>query len=278
MKTYFKIVTTLILTLSIISCKGENKPDMKADDSKNKQTSQSAVVAPQLKVQKVEVVRKFEHDKNAFTQGFVFFKGFLYESTGLKGESTLRKLNPETGKILKNISIEDDYFAEGITIFDSKIYQITWVNGKCLIYNSNDFTRKNIFTYAGEGWGITNDEKSLIMSDGTNVLRFRNPETFEIEKSIAVVDADMNPVHYLNELEMINGEIWANIWQLDKIVRIEPITGKVLGWIDISSLREYLKFSDKVDVLNGIAWDSKNDRIYLTGKYWPWIFEVKLVD
>jgi len=231
-----------------------------------------------MKIQKVEVLSKFEHDPNSFTQGLQYFNGFLYESTGLKGESSLRKIDPATGRVLRQTNLEGEYFAEGLTIFKKRIYQITWTNNVCFVYDIDNFKQLKTFRYSGEGWGLTNDGKSIIMSDGTNMLKFINPETFELEKSIAVVDAEMNPVHYLNELEMLNGEIWANIWQSDKIVRIDPKTGTVFGWIDLSPLRSFVKMTDRIDVLNGIAYDTTHDKIYVTGKYWSWIFEVKILD
>jgi len=277
MYKYIQIFAYLLFVSAIVSCNGKDRQETKSAEQEKK-VVQNQKPAPVMKIQKVEVLSKFEHDPNSFTQGLQYFNGFLYESTGLKGESSLRKIDPATGRVLRQTNLEGEYFAEGLTIFKKRIYQITWTNNVCFVYDIDNFKQLKTFRYSGEGWGLTNDGKSIIMSDGTNMLKFINPETFELEKSIAVVDAEMNPVHYLNELEMLNGEIWANIWQSDKIVRIDPKTGTVFGWIDLSPLRSFVKMTDRIDVLNGIAYDTTHDKIYVTGKYWSWIFEVKILD
>ncbi|MCX7879290.1 MAG: glutaminyl-peptide cyclotransferase [Ignavibacteria bacterium] len=228
------------------------------------------------KIYQIEVIRKIPHDNDAFTQGLVFHNGFLYESTGEYGKSSLRKINPATGKVEKKIQLENHLFAEGMAIHDNKIFLLTWQNNQILILDPQTFNYIKRVDFLGEGWGLTNlDEKFLVQSDGTNILKIVNPETFQIEGKLMVTDKSA-PVANLNELENIEGDIWANIWMKDLIAVIDLLNGKVKFWIDVSSLRNFLKPNDDVDVINGIAYDKQNKRIFLTGKYWPYIFEVKL--
>jgi len=220
-----------------------------------------------------KVVKTYPHDPNAFTQGLIFLDGFLYEGTGLNGRSGLRKVNLETGKVLQQKPIEEQYFGEGITDWGNELVQITWQNGVGFVYDRATFQRKKQFKYGGEGWGITHDSTRLIMSDGSPVLRFLDPVTQAETGRIVVLDG-RRPIANLNELEYVNGEIWANVWQTFRIARISPQTGQVLGWIDFSGI---MKESTDVDVMNGIAYDAKRDRLFVTGKLWPKIFEVKIV-
>ena len=220
-----------------------------------------------------KVVKTYPHDPNAFTQGLIFLDGFLFEGTGLNGRSGLRKVDLETGKVLRQKQIEEQYFGEGITDWGDELVQITWQSGVGFVYDRATFQRKKQFKYGGEGWGITHDSSRLIMSDGSPVLRFLDPATHVETGRIVVLDG-RRPIANLNELEYVKGEIWANIWQTFRIARISPQTGQVLGWIDFSGI---LKESADIDVMNGIAYDAKRDRLFVTGKLWPKIFEVKIV-
>jgi glutaminyl-peptide cyclotransferase len=221
------------------------------------------------------IVNIFPHDPQAFTQGLLFDRGFLYESTGLNGRSTLRKVEIETGKVLQSISLPSRFFGEGLTLFGGRLIQLTWRSGTAFVYDLEDFGKIREFAYEGEGWGLTSDGSALVMSDGSARLRFLDPETFSEIRQIEVRDQG-NPVPFLNELEMIQGEIFANIWQKDVVARIAPATGQVLGWIDLSDLRNALGPVRGVDVLNGIAYDREHNRIFVTGKLWPKLFELEL--
>jgi glutamine cyclotransferase len=224
------------------------------------------------------VINTFLHDPNAFTQGLVFQDSIFYEGTGLYGESNIRKVTPSSGAVLEQKSIDSRFFGEGITIFGDRLYQLTWKSGVCFVYNKNTFELQTQFAYPTEGWGLTHDGQKLIMSDGTNIIYFRNPETFEEIGRIEVTDNN-SPVTYLNELEYIKGQIFANVWQTDRIAQIDPTTGKVTGWINLAGL---LTTTDRqqyrVDVLNGIAYDVSTDRLFVTGKWWPKLFEIKLTE
>jgi len=224
---------------------------------------------------KVKVVRTYPHDTSAFTQGLIYHNDLLYESTGLKFFSTLKKTDLEKNKVLKSIKIPGNYFAEGISIVGNKIYMLTWETNVCLVYDLKTFEQIGSFDYYGEGWGLTYDGNALIMSDGTNNLRFLNPEDFQILRALNVQDNN-RPIQNLNELEYINGEIWANIWMTNNIIKIDPNNGNVTAWIDLSDLLGYLDKSKKIDVLNGIAFDKKTNRLFVTGKLWPLIFEITL--
>ncbi len=221
-----------------------------------------------------EVVHNFPHDTNAFTQGLVFLDGALHESTGLKCQSTLRKVELETGKVLKQVEVPARYFAEGLALLNGKLYQLTWQDGKGFVYDLDSFRLEMEFTYAGEGWGLTTDGRSLIQSDGTDQLRFIDPITFEVKRTLSVSDQG-RPVNRLNELEYIKGEIFANVWGTDLVVRIDPATGKVNGIIDFTGLLSR-QDRERTEVLNGIAYDPKGDRLFVTGKLWPKLFEVRL--
>lgn len=227
-----------------------------------------------IPVYRYRIVNTFPHDKNAFTQGLEYHNGYLYESTGLKGESSLRKVELRTGRILRIHRLAPEYFGEGMTILGDRIYQLTWQNGICFVYDLNTFRQITQFRYYGEGWGLTNDGKYLIMSDGSDTITFRDPETFAEVRKIRV-RANGKPVEMLNELEYIEGEIWANIWYSDMIARIDPQTGIVRAWIDMEGLPVPNRTSE--DVLNGIAYDRQNKRIFVTGKRWSKLFEIELV-
>ncbi|MEE8249678.1 MAG: glutaminyl-peptide cyclotransferase [Gammaproteobacteria bacterium] len=222
-----------------------------------------------------EIVATIPHEPTAFTQGLVIHDGRLYESTGQYGESTLRRLELATGRVEKQIALSSAYFGEGITIFGERLYQLTWQNNLALVYDVETFDRVGAYRYDGEGWGLTHDGTHLIVSDGSAAIRFHNPETFEVVRRLVVL-ADGQPVGSLNELEYINGEIWANLWYQDRIARISPETGAVLGWIDLSGLYPRSRRASE-DVLNGIAYDAETDRLYVTGKNWPWLYQIAVV-
>jgi len=223
-----------------------------------------------------QVVNIYPHDRNAFTQGLVFENGFLYEGTGLYGRSTLRRVDLETGNILQIYELPDYYFGEGVTIYGSRLIQLSYRGNIGFVYDKNSFELIREFYYPTEGWGLAYDGKRLIMSDGTSTLHFLHPETFEEIGRIEVSDND-TPVTALNELEYVQGEIYANVWLTDRIAIIAPETGQVIGWIELRGLLQPEDYSQPVDVLNGIAYDAKNGRLFVTGKLWPKLFEIELV-
>jgi glutaminyl-peptide cyclotransferase len=222
-----------------------------------------------------EVVRSYPHSTDAFTQGLEYRDGKLFESTGGDGDSSLRLVALETGKVLDKVDVPLPYFAEGLTLLNGKIYQLTWQNQVGFIYDANTLSKTGQFNYLGEGWGLTNDGQSLILSDGTNQIRFLDPGTFKVTKTIAVRDEN-RPVDSLNELEYFNGEIYANLWHNDKIVIINPQSGRVNAWIDLKGLLQAGEVSDPEAVLNGIAYDSASQRLFVTGKLWPKLFEIRI--
>jgi len=222
-----------------------------------------------------KVVKAYHHDPKAFTQGLVFDNGFLYESTGQYGESSLRRVELDTGRVLQMHELSGDLFGEGITIFGSKIIQLTWVAQRGFVYNKSSFALLQNFRYSTQGWGITTDGSRLIMSDGTANLYFLDPKTFRPLGQIEV-RTGASPVKRLNELEYINGEIYANVWMTDRIAIINPHTGQITGWIDLTGI--YTPETRNSDnVLNGIAYDIKGDRLFVTGKRWSQLFQIKLI-
>lgn len=222
-----------------------------------------------------EVVNVFPHDPRAFTQGLLFRDGYFFESTGLYGESDLRRVRPDTGEVLQLRSLSPRFFAEGLTDFGNRLIQLTWQENTGLVYDIDTFALLGTFSYPGEGWGLTNDGTHLIMSDGTPELRFLDPETFEEQRRVTVTEAG-EPVANINELAMIDGQIYANIWLIDEIVIIDPVTGRVTGRVDMRGLLPPPE-RERVDVLNGIAHDAEQDRLFVTGKLWPRLFEIRLV-
>jgi len=223
-----------------------------------------------------EVVHTYAHDSQAFTQGLIFVDGHLYESTGLKGKSSLRMLDFATGKVLQKYDLPANYFGEGLTDWGSTLIQLTWKEHTGFVYDRFSFSVLRTFQYEGEGWGLTHDETQLILSDGTSYLRFLDPRSFKETRLLLVFDEGGHPVEKLNELEYLHGEIYANIWETDEIVRISPRTGKILGRIDLSGLIDKRTLASPDAVLNGIAYDSISDRLFVTGKLWPKLFEIKI--
>ncbi|MDA8306347.1 MAG: glutaminyl-peptide cyclotransferase [Deltaproteobacteria bacterium] len=247
-----------------------NKPAVAAEAPGVSPACATHHFAPLLKF---KIIRKYPHDPEAFTQGLLFANGFLYESTGLNGRSSLRKVALKTGRVLKEYDLPPQYFGEGLALWDGSLIQLTWLNGIAFEYNSHSFALERKFRYPGQGWGLTNDKKSLIMSNGSSKLLFIDPATFTVQRSVRVLDMG-RPVRLLNELEYINGQVFANVWHEDYIARISPKTGEVTGWLDLRALRSQLPPSAKD--LNGIAYDPEKDRIFITGKLWPFLYEIKL--
>jgi glutaminyl-peptide cyclotransferase len=227
-----------------------------------------------LPIYTYKVQRVYPHDANAFTQGLHYLDGILYEGTGLNGRSSIRKVKLETGDVLQKRDLPAQYFGEGITVWHSELIQLTWQSGVAFVYDRDTFQEKRRFTYPGEGWGLTHDGTHLIMSDGSDRLRLLDPATFAERRRVQVM-AGTTALRNLNELEYVNGEVYANIWTTDFIARIAPDTGKVLGYIDLNGL---LTANERPSdgVLNGIAYDRARDRLFVTGKLWPKLFEIKV--
>ncbi len=263
------IAFTVICLFCNISHAGKSEPNLS-----NRQ-AQVHLTTDSTPVYSYKIINIYPHDGNVYTQGLVFDEGFLYEGTGIWGKSSLRRIELETGKVLKVLRLPDFIFGEGIVVFRNKIFQLTWRSKICFVYDRDSFDLLRQFSYKTEGWGITHDGERLIMSDGSSIIRFRDPETFMELGHIQVRDAN-GPVEKLNELEYVKGEIYANVWMSDRIVRIDQDTGKVKGWIDLKGLFDRKGPAEPVGVLNGIAYDAENDRLFVTGKLWPVIFEIEL--
>jgi len=224
-----------------------------------------------------QIVEAYPHDNRAFTQGLSYVDGHLYESTGRAGQSTIRKVKVETGEVVQRRALDSRLFGEGMVNWGDRLIALTYTTQIGYVFNRQTFEQLGTFRYPGEGWGLTQDGKRLIMSDGTSELRFWDPETLQETGRLSVTD-NSRPVDKLNELEWVRGEIWANIWQTNRIARIDPRTGKVVGWIDLAGLMSGVYKLDPIEeVLNGIAYDAKGDRLFVTGKNWPKLFHIKLV-
>jgi len=224
------------------------------------------------------VKNTYPHDPQAFTQGLFFKDGHLYETTGQKGQSSLRRIDLKSGKVVQKKDLAPDYFGEGSTAVGDDIVGLTWTSNVGFVYDARTFALKGRFNYKGEGWGLASDAKAVYMSDGSAEIRVLDPKTFEERRRISV-NAEGKPVTQLNELEIVDGELYANVWGTDVIARIDPASGKVIGWINLTGLLPPgQRGTDSVDaVLNGIAWDAKQRRLYVTGKLWPKLFEIELV-
>lgn len=266
-----KALFSIAMSLAFAACSSGGGGASKAET----QQSDQMTVASRVPTYIYEVIKAYPHDATAFTQGLVFHQGVLYESTGLNGSSSLRRVELETGKVLKKIDVPARFFAEGLALFSGRLYQLTWQTQQGFVYDLDSFKKLREFSYAGEGWGLTRDSHSLIMSDGSSQIRFFNPDTFEVQRMITVQD-DRRDVTQINELEYIKGEIYANIWQTNRIARIDPQSGRVNAWIDLSGLLPPEARLNPEAVLNGIAYDEASDRLFVTGKYWPKLFEIKL--
>lgn len=251
--------TLAILVLSLVAGEGAR--------------SQEALEHPAAPVHDYRVVARYPHDPQAFTQGLVYRDGLLYESTGRRGRSELREVRLETGAVLRRRAVADEYFAEGLALWDGRLIQLTWTAGVGFIYGRDDLRPRATFSYPGQGWGLTHDGHHLVMSDGSSTLRFLDPETFEEHRQVRVTDGGV-PVRNINELEYVGGEIYANVWKTDRIAVIAPESGRVTGWIDLGELP---RPEDRGAVANGIAYDAGDGRLFVTGKLWPSLFEIELI-
>lgn len=222
-----------------------------------------------------DVVKTYPHDREAFTQGLIYLNGEFIESTGLNGKSSLRRVELATGRVLQKIRVPSEFFAEGMTVLNGKIYQLTWQSHKGFVYDLTTFALEREFSYTGEGWGLTTDGRSLILSDGTDAIRFLDPATFAVTRTLKVTHRG-EPLRLINELELIRGELYANIWQSSTIVRIDLATGRVTAYIDLFGILPAADRAPDTDVLNGIAHDAATDRLFVTGKNWPTLFEIRL--
>lgn len=221
------------------------------------------------------VVHTYPHATDAFTEGLFYQGGYLYESTGLTGRSSIRKVRLQTGEVVRRHDGPARDFGEGIVAWRGRLIQLTWQSGKGYVYDFATFAPRSVFRYRGEGWGLTHDNHRLVMTDGTPVIRFLDPDTLKVIGRLTVT-ADGRPVRNLNEVEWVRGEIYANVWQTNRIARINPTTGQVVSWIDLTGLVAGVRVSDEDAVLNGIAYDAADDRLFVTGKLWPSLFEIKL--
>ena len=228
----------------------------------------------QIPVLSVKLIRTYPHDPQAFTQGLEYYGGYLYESTGIAGQSTVRKVALETGEVIHKVSLPAQYFGEGLTIFRGKIYQLTWLSKKGFVYDLLSIRQLGDFAYDTEGWGLTHDDHSLIMSDGTNKIRYIDPVSFTVTRTIEVYAGGVAVVN-LNELEYVKGEIFANIWHSPRIARVDARSGQVLAWIDLTSIADKERHADEA-VLNGIAYDKAGGRLFVTGKNWSKVFQIKV--
>src|SRR5215813_2813188 len=267
-----KTLFSILLLSAFAACDGG---DAATPNAETQQPTQMTVPA-RVPTYSYEVVKAYPHDTDAFTQGLVFYQGGLYESTGLNGSSSIRRVELETGKVLKKVDVDASYFAEGLALFGGRLYQLTWQTQRGFVYDLNLSRISPDFNYTGEGWGLTHDDHSLIMSDGSSRIRFLNPDTFEVQRVITVQENGRD-INQLNELEYIKGEIYANIWLTDRIARIDPQSGKVNSWINMSGLLPSEDRSNWGAVLNGIAYDEASDRLFVTGKLWPKLFEIKVI-
>ncbi|CAN5271796.1 glutaminyl-peptide cyclotransferase [soil metagenome] len=287
MRLYFLIFIVFLFSTCNSNSKDTNKPLNTANNANTGNTN-STVKSSSVPVYTYEIVNTYKHDPAAFTEGLYFHDGFLYESTGEEGRSSLRKVELETGKVVQKFDLPKDSFGEGISLWGDKIYQLTWQEGICRVFDAATFKLIREIPYAGEGWGMTTDGKNLIMTNSTYIIRFVDPETMKSVRTLPVFREDGKPLMQINELEYIKGEIWANVWHSEDvqilgkpnyIARIDPSSGKLLGWIDLANISP----DDDIDsdkrsenTLNGIAYDEATDRIFVTGKNWKKLFEIKI--
>lgn len=271
-----------LFSLLFIAASCGGAPNVSNNTTANIANTNSAKPAP-VPVYTYDIVNTFPHDPAAFTQGLIFHEGFLYEGTGGKKSrgdtftSSLRKVEIETGKVVRKYDVPPEYFGEGIALLNGQIYQLTWQESTGFVYDINDFKLLREFRYSGEGWGLTEDGTNLYMSDGTHVIRVVNPETFQTTRTIVVMDEKGRPIMKINELEWVKGEIWANVWESGWILRIDPSNGKLVGRIDLNKIADQqMDASPDADVLNGIAYDEAGDRLFITGKKWKNLFEIKV--
>jgi glutaminyl-peptide cyclotransferase len=284
-----RLIILLVATAFAFSCSGDSGGNKNINAVSNSNAKPKAGPAP---VYTYEIVKSYPHDPNAFTEGLYYKDGFLYESTGEEKKSSLRKVDLETGKIVKKWDLPPEDFGEGIAEVNGKIYQLTWKQQLGRVFDANDFKLLQEFNYQGDGWGMTTDGTNLILDQSTHIIKFMDPNTFKTVRTMPVFREDGRPLIQINELEWIKGEIWANIWHSEDpnilgkpnyIVRIDPSSGKILGWIDLAGISpdDQPKDDDPYDpkaenTLNGIAYDAANDRIFVTGKKWKKLYEIKV--
>jgi glutamine cyclotransferase len=268
-----KLRLILVLVLALVSLQCQPATSGTNGNSSN-QTTETPASGPTPKYG-YQIVNIFPHDSNAFTQGLILMDGKLLESTGEEGRSSLRRVELESGKVLKKVDVPVPYFAEGLTALNGKLYQLTWQHNIGFIYDAQTFDRLGEFNYQGEGWGLTTDGQSLILSDGSPRIRFIDPASFRVTRTITVTDGSAS-VRELNELEYVNGEIYANVWHDNRIATIDPQSGHVKAWIDLTGLMPEGELHDPEAVLNGIAYDQASDKLIVTGKLWPRVFEIKV--
>ncbi len=266
-------ILLILCVVCLVSCNYVTTPIPHLSSANNSPSAPDAEPASQFTF---TIINTYPHDASAFTQGLVYADSIFYEGTGLFGASSIRKVSPKTGDVLQVRNNASAFFGEGITIFNDKLYQLTWQSQTCFVYDKDTFEIVGQFSYSTQGWGLTHDGTSLIMSDGTANIYFRDPTTFAETKRIQVAD-ETGPIRNLNELEYIKGAIYANIWLTDRIAKIDPQTGRVISWIDLTDLLPQNERKNTDAVLNGIAYDPQTDRLFVTGKWWPKIFEIQLV-
>jgi len=285
MRFYFLIICVLLFSTCNGSNNSKNSTVNRPANSNSNTTVKKDTGVP---VYTYEIVNTYKHDPTAFTEGLFFHDGFLYESTGEEGKSSLRKVELETGKVVQKFDLPKDSFGEGISLINGKIYQLTWQEEICRVFDAKDFKLIREFKYQGDGWGMTTDGKNLYMTDSTHVMRIMDPENFQPVRMISVFQESGKPLMQINELEWIKGEIWANVWHSEEprilgkanyIARIDPASGKLLGWIDLANISpddDVNGSTRSENTLNGIAYDEANDRIFVTGKNWKKLFEIKV--
>ena len=266
-----RLIPMLALALFSLQC----QPSTPATNSNSSNATTEAPANGPTPKYGYQIVNIFPHDSNAFTQGLILMDGKLLESTGQEGFSSLRRVELESGRVLKKVDVPEPYFAEGLAALNGKLYQLTWQHNIGFIYDAQTFDRLGQFNYQGEGWGLTTDGQSLILSDGTNRIRFIDPAGFRVSRTITVTDGGA-PVKELNELEYVKGEIYSNVWHDNRIAVIDPQSGHVKAWIDLAGLMPAGELQDPEAVLNGIAYDPSSDKLIVTGKLWPRVFEIKV--
>ena len=285
MRLYFILFVVFLSLACVEKTNHSNGNSMKNTPTNGNSSNANSNKAAGVPIYTYDIVNTFKHDSRAFTEGLFFYNGFLYESTGQEGRSDLRKVEPETGKVVQQVKLSSDSFGEGTTILNGKIYQLTWREGRAFVYDAETLKLIKEFRYQGEGWGLTNDGKILYMTDSTHVIRVVDPETFQTIRTLVVFREDAKPLMQINELEFIKGELWANVWHSEEpeilgkpnhIARIDPNSGKLLGWIDLNGISTDDVERDSENTLNGIAYDAATDRIFVTGKNWKKLFEIKV--
>jgi glutamine cyclotransferase len=265
----FSVVVAAAASVTLLACSPETPTSAQ-------NTNRQRAGAGRAEKMNYEVVASYPHDPTAYTQGLVWFDGGFFESTGLHGQSSLRRVEFPSGRVARKVTLSSDLFGEGLALMNGRLIMLTWTTQRGFVYDSTDFKLLREFTYDTEGWGLTHDGRNLIMSDGSDKLTYLDPENFQAVKKLSV-SMDGAPLRNLNELEVIEGEIWANVWMTDMIVRIDPSTGKVVSYLDMKGLLPADQRRDPDDVLNGIAYDAASRRVFIVGKRWPRIFEIKLL-